>query len=76
MNLLGFTDSDWAQSLKDSKSTSGYCFTFGLGVICWSSRKQGFVAQSIAEAEYMVASAALDQALWLRKVMNDLKFKQ
>ena len=76
MKLLGFTDSDWAGSLEDSKSTLGYCFTIGSGVICWSSRKQSSVAQSTVEAEYMVASTAVNQALWLRKIMKDLKLNQ
>ncbi|KAL0374304.1 UNVERIFIED_CONTAM: Retrovirus-related Pol polyprotein from transposon RE1 [Sesamum radiatum] len=76
LKLLGFTDSDWAGSLDDSKSTSGYCFTLGSDVICWSSKKQGSIAQSTAEAEYIVASVAVNQALWLRKILDALKFKQ
>lgn len=31
-NLHGFSDSDWVGSLDDSKSTSGYRFSFGSGV--------------------------------------------
>ena len=38
-NLIGFTDSDWAGSQDDMKSTSGYCFTFGSSMFCWSSTK-------------------------------------
>ncbi|XP_037491099.1 uncharacterized mitochondrial protein AtMg00240-like [Jatropha curcas] len=29
--LCGFSDSDWAGSVDDMKSTSGYCFSFGSG---------------------------------------------
>jgi len=56
------------------KSTSGYCFTLGSGVICWCTKKQGSVAQSTAEAEYVAASSAVNQALWLRKILIDLGF--
>jgi len=74
MKLLGFTDSDWARSQDDMKSTSGYCFALGSGVICWCTKKQGSVAQSTAEAEYVAASSAVNQALWLRKILIDLGF--
>jgi hypothetical protein len=70
--LHGFTDSDWMGSVTDRKSTSGYCFSLGSAVISWSSRKQGSVAQSTAEAEYIAASTAGREAVWLRKLLSDL----
>ena len=69
--LMGYADSDWAGSLEDSKSTSGYAFSFGSGVF-WNSRKQEVVAQSSAEAEYISAANAANQAIWLRKILSDL----
>ncbi|KAL4309595.1 hypothetical protein GQ457_01G033490 [Hibiscus cannabinus] len=74
--LTGYSDSDWAGSLDDMKSTSGYVFNVGSGAICWSSKKQQVVAQSTAEAEYIVAAAAANQAIWLRNLLSDLGFKQ
>ncbi|XP_022751424.1 uncharacterized protein LOC111300070 [Durio zibethinus] len=73
--LVGFTDSDWAGSHKDMKSTSGYVFFIGLNVFSWNSKKQGTVAQSTAEAEYIAAAAAVNQAIWLRKILMDLSQK-
>ena len=70
--LHGFTDSDWMGSVVDRKSTSGYCFSLGSAMISWSSRKQSSVAQSTAEAEYIAASAASREAVWLRKLLSDL----
>ncbi|RVW71674.1 Retrovirus-related Pol polyprotein from transposon TNT 1-94 [Vitis vinifera] len=70
--LQGYADSDWAGSLDDSKSTSGYAFSFGSGVFSWNSKKQEVVAQSSAEAEYISAAAAANQAIWLRKLLTDL----
>eukprot|EP00253_Pinus_taeda_P026602 PITA_26602 len=52
LNLLGFTDSDWAEDNIDRKSTSGYSLTLGSGPICWSSKKQAAIALSSAEADY------------------------
>lgn len=33
MHLVGYTDSDWAGSVQDQKSTSGCCFSLGFVVI-------------------------------------------
>jgi hypothetical protein len=41
-------------------------------MISRSSRKQGSIAQSTAEAEYIVASVASREAVWLRKLLSDL----
>ena len=70
--LFGYSDSDWAGSAFDRKSTSGYCFSMGLAVISWYSRKQGSIAQSTVEAEYITASDACKKAVWLRKLIFDL----
>ncbi|KAM2526787.1 hypothetical protein TB1_024112 [Malus domestica] len=69
--LIGYYDSDWGGSLDDSKSTSGYAFSFGSGVFSWASVKQSCVALSTAEAEYIRASDAIAQAIWLRFVLED-----
>jgi hypothetical protein len=41
-------------------------------MISWSSRKQGSIAQSTAEAEYIATSAASREAVWLMKLLSDL----
>jgi hypothetical protein len=72
VKLQGYTDSDWAGSATDRKSTSGCCFSLGSTMISWFSRKQTFVALSSAEAEYMAASTASCEAIWLRKLLAGL----
>ena len=74
--LQGYAGSDWAGSFNDMKSTSGYCFSFGSGIFSWCSKKQEIIARSIAETEYVAATAATNQALWLRKILTDLDMKQ
>eukprot|EP00253_Pinus_taeda_P005529 PITA_05529 len=54
------------------KSTSGCCFGLGLAIVSWFSRKQQSVALSSAEAEYMAASLASCEAIWLRKMLFGL----
>jgi hypothetical protein len=72
IKLHGFTDSDWAGSAEDRKSTSGMCFILGSAMISWGSRKHKSVALSTTEAEYMVACEACTEAVWLRKFISDL----
>ena len=41
-------------------------------MVSWSSRKHGSVALSTVEAEYISASDASQEAIWLRKLLFDL----
>lgn len=70
--LHGYTDSDWAGSEDDMKSTSGYAFTLGSGIFSGTSKKQETVAQSSAEAEYVAAASAANQAIWLKQILGDM----
>ncbi|PHT89071.1 ATP-dependent DNA helicase SRS2-like protein [Capsicum annuum] len=72
----GFSDSDWAGCSDDMRSTSGYWFSFGSGIVSWCSKKQDVVAQSTAEAEYIADALAVNQALWIRKLLADLYMEQ
>ncbi|KAL0332826.1 UNVERIFIED_CONTAM: Retrovirus-related Pol polyprotein from transposon RE1 [Sesamum calycinum] len=74
--LVGYTDSDWAGSVDDMKSTSGYTFSLGSGIFTWASKKQATVAQSSAEAEYIAAAATSNHAIWLRRILEDIGEKQ
>ena len=58
LELHGYTDSDWAGSAMDSKSTSGCCFSLGSGMISWYCRKQTSMALSTTEEEYIAACGA------------------
>ena len=72
IRLVGYTDSDWAGSVADWKSTSECCFSLGSATVSWFSRKKKSVALSSVEAEYMAASQASCKALWLRKLLVNL----
>eukprot|EP00253_Pinus_taeda_P033015 PITA_33015 len=71
-DLVGYTDSDWAGSIDDRKSTSGYVFHMGSGTISWASKKQSIVALSTVEVEYVAATAAACQAVWMRRMLRSL----
>ncbi|KAL0461887.1 UNVERIFIED_CONTAM: Retrovirus-related Pol polyprotein from transposon RE2 [Sesamum latifolium] len=76
LNISGYTDADWAGSVEDRRSTSGY-FTFvGGNLVTWRSKKQEVVARSSAEAEYRGMAKAICELLWIRNLMQDLNIKQ
>ncbi|XP_058776072.1 secreted RxLR effector protein 161-like [Vicia villosa] len=76
LKIKGYCDSDWVGSVDDMKSTYGYVFSLGSGVISWCSKKQDTVAQYSTEAEYMAAGLATQQSLWLRRILEDIGEKQ
>jgi hypothetical protein len=63
--LIGYTDSDWAGSVCDRKSTSGCCFSLGLAMTSWQSRKKSSISLSTVEAEYIVACSVSCEVIWL-----------
>ena len=71
--LVGYSDADWAGDLNDRKSTSGYVFMLGGAAISWKSCKQGCVALSTAEAEYMALASAAQEALWMTRLINEFR---
>jgi hypothetical protein len=71
-NMSGYTDSDWAGSVFDRKSTSGCCFSMGSAMILWQSRKQSSISLSTIEAEYIDACSVSCETIWLRKLLTGL----
>ena len=72
LKLERFTDSSFESDRDDSKSVSGFVFTLNGGAICWKSSKQNTVADSVCEAEYIAASDAAKEAVWLWKFLGKL----
>jgi hypothetical protein len=70
--IRGFVDSDWAGDVDSRRSTSAYVFTMFGGAISWMSKRQPVVALSTTEAEYMAATHACKEAIWLRRLCSDI----
>ena len=66
---MGYIDANWAGSTTDKRSTSGCCFSLGLGVVSWLNKKKNFVALSSAKAEYIAASMVTCEVIWTRKLL-------
>ena len=52
LEVIGYSDSDFAGSVDSRKSTSGYIFILDGGAISWRSDKQTLVTSSTMKAEF------------------------
>lgn len=70
--LLGYSDSSYNVDVDDGKSTTGHIFYLGESPITWCSQKQETVALSSCEAEFMAATEAAKQAIWLQELLAEV----
>ncbi|GJS92056.1 putative ribonuclease H-like domain-containing protein [Tanacetum coccineum] len=56
LDLIAYSDSDYAGASLDRKSTTGGCQFLGYRLIFWQCKKQTIMANSTTEAEYIAAS--------------------
>jgi hypothetical protein len=75
MQLLGFSDADWAGCIDTRRSTSGHCFFIGTSLISWKAKKQSTVSRSSSDAEYRALSSATCELIWLLYLLKDLKIE-
>jgi ATP-binding cassette subfamily B (MDR/TAP) protein 1 len=74
--VRGYVDSDFASDLEKRKSITGYVFIITGGAVSWVSKLQTVVALSTTEAEYMAATQACKEAMWMKKLIEELRHKQ
>jgi hypothetical protein len=70
--VKGYTDASFQTDKDDSASQSGFVFCLNGGVVSSKSSKQDMVADSTTEAEYIAASEAANEAVWIRKFISEL----
>ena len=73
LGVVGYTDSDFVGCVDNRKSTIGYCFKFGNGAISWKLKLQECTTTSTTEAEYVAASGAAKEALWLGRLAHTFR---
>lgn len=72
LKLVGYSDSSYNTDLDDGRSVTGHIFYLGKSPITWCSQKQDTVALSSSEAEFMAATEAARQAIWLQDLLGEI----
>lgn len=72
LDLAGFSDSDYAGDKNIRRLTTGYLFELTQRPITWGSKRHSTISLSTTEAEFIAASKATREAIWLRKLLSDI----
>lgn len=71
-NLIGYFDASLMDCPSSRKSTGGYIFFLNGSCISWSSKKQGLVALSSTEAEFIAGTEAARELIWIKAFLTTL----
>ena len=74
--LQGYVDSNMVGDKYNRRSTTRYVFTMGGTTISWILKLQKVVSLSTIEAEYVAATEASKEMIWLQRFMEELGKKQ
>ncbi|GJT41272.1 ribonuclease H-like domain, reverse transcriptase, RNA-dependent DNA polymerase [Tanacetum coccineum] len=74
--IYGYNDSSYGVNTQEGKGTTGIIFYYGESPISWSTQKQASVALSSCESEFIAATAAATQVLWLKRLLSKLTHSQ
>ena len=75
LDLLGFSDADWASDLRSRRSTAGFIVFCCGGPLAWGSKLMTTIAASSMESEYMSAYYLGQMLLYIRNVLGELGLK-
>ena len=73
LEIIGYSDSDFAGCQDSYRSTSGYIYLLAGGAISWKSAKQTLVTSSTMAAEFVACFEASDHAIWLQNLVTGLR---
>jgi hypothetical protein len=71
--LKGYTDASFQTNHDDLRSQSGFVFVLNGGVVSWKSSKQETTTDSTTESEYIAASEAAKEGVWIKKFVTELR---
>lgn len=76
VSLIGYSDSSHKADADDGRSTTGHVFHLERCLITWCSSKRENVALSSFESEFMAATEASKQAIWLQVLLAEIVGKE
>ncbi|KAL0458097.1 UNVERIFIED_CONTAM: Retrovirus-related Pol polyprotein from transposon TNT 1-94 [Sesamum latifolium] len=71
--LEGYSDASFQSDDDDAKSQSGFVFKLNGGVVAWKTSNQDTTADSTTEAEYIAASEAAKEVVWMKNYIHKYK---
>jgi hypothetical protein len=74
-DLIDYSDSDFVELKNKRHSTENYLFMLVDETISHSSKQQFIIALSFCEIEYMTLSETVKEAIWIRRFLNELNFR-
>ena len=72
LDIIGYSNSNFAGYIDSRISTSGYIFILAEGDVSWKSVKQSLIATSTMEVEFIACYEASSQAIWLWNFITGL----
>jgi hypothetical protein len=75
-SLRTFVDASWAADNDTRRSRYGYGVYYGRALVSWKSKLHACVCLSTAEAEYIGATEATKETMWLRFLLADVGLPQ
>ena len=73
MQIKAYTNVDWAGSVVNKRSTSGYYTLVGGNLVTWSSKKRSVLARSSAETEFRSVALGICEMMWIKRFLEELK---
>jgi hypothetical protein len=73
LEIIGYTNANFAGCADSQTSTSGYVFTLVSGAISWRSCKQTITTSSTMYAKFIACYEAVGQAVWLKNFIPVLR---
>ncbi|CAI7813166.1 unnamed protein product [Closterium sp. NIES-54] len=71
VELVGFSDADYARDSADHKSHTGYVYCLNGAAISWQSKRQPVVALSTTESEYISLCQCIQEGVWLKRLFEE-----
>lgn len=73
LDLMAYSDTDWALDINTRRSTTGYVVFLGQNLVSQQSNKQAGVSQSLTEAKYKALANIVADVAWIRLILMDLE---